>query len=109
MERRLIKFRAWDHENNKMLSWEDIKHSFYDYLDNNLFSVMQCIGLTDKNGTEIYEGDILISDYISGETLNVGYIFSRFVLVRKNDQVFKPYIDELTSLTSEIVGHVYQE
>ncbi|MEC0451481.1 YopX family protein [Bacillus subtilis] len=109
MERQLIKFRAWDHENNKMLSWEDIKNNFCDYLDNNLFSVMQFIGLTDKKGTEIYEGDILKSDFISQETLNVGYNFTRFVLVRKDGQVLHQYIDERTSLTIEIVGHVYQE
>ncbi|AYK67156.1 hypothetical protein D9C11_18185 [Bacillus subtilis subsp. subtilis] len=108
MERQLIKFRAWDHENNKMLSWEDIKNNFCDYLDNNLFSVMQFIGLTDKKGTEIYEGDILKSDFISQETLNVGYNFTRFVLVRKDGKVLHQYIDERTSLI-EIVGHVYQE
>ena len=61
---REIKFRAWDEVSEKMLNWNDfldtnMKNTFLAPESTGLI-LMQYTGLHDKNGKEIYEGDIVL-------------------------------------------------
>lgn len=57
---REIKFRAWDKKSNEMLYQDEFLSAEYiDLFVHSIWELMQFTGLLDKNGKEIWEGDIV--------------------------------------------------
>lgn len=81
---REIKFRAWDEVSEKILNWNDfldtnMKNTFIAPESTGLI-LMQYTGLDDKNGKEIYEGDIAKYENMIGKIMffNGSFILSDF-------------------------------
>ncbi len=81
MEQREIKFRAWDGKQMRFPNLIEVKYlTCYnvDRIEPESFTaseLMQYAGLKDKNGKEIYEGDIIIVNGLTGFVKYLGCCF----------------------------------
>jgi uncharacterized phage protein (TIGR01671 family) len=121
-----IKFRCWDTENKEMLEVQELDYEdsyngqpmirttmYSDYFDTEDMILMQYVGLKDKNGKEIYEGDIVkfrFKDDREEFPDLIGYIeyqttFTAFRIM-SNQGSFKIDITEIKFI--EVIGNIYK-
>ena len=118
---RTIKFRAWD-ENQKYMAYqgtpdlETIQSFIHHFGDKKL---MQFTGLHDKNGEEIYEGDILFChEYDSSDTSRcIVQTFKNAVVGFNNGSFYyyptgnmkQPNQLLMYAYKPEVIGNIYED
>lgn len=128
------KFRAWDSDNKYMLSLADVmyKNEYVTIQNGNTLRsefktiiLMQFTGLLDKNGKEIYEGDIIQATYPSmleplmrkrGERYEIIFrlgAFKAFDLATKNGDIEDSFLHEKSFGRAhlegyEVIGNIYE-
>nr|WP_289038236.1 YopX family protein [uncultured Allobacillus sp.] len=127
---REIKFRVWDKiipksideaELNKpsgdIVDWDIVRNSSY-FIDalNGKYPLMQYTGLKDKNGTEIYEGDVITYP----DATNVGegdwWEFVNKGIVKYDEHSISYYFTKRDSVDMEdidfdeieVIGNIYE-
>jgi len=105
---RIIKFRAWEKE-NLFVNFEGAMHYdvvaqtyFGEWLFDNDYELMQYTGLKDKDGFEIYEGDI-IKRLSYTKPFIVEFILGSFVLTGDTDT-----LDFIQTKKVEVIGNIYE-
>ena len=116
------KFRAWDKvdkklkqvysidfdENGEIQSIKDEytkPNEMYAMFEIEYFELMQSTGLKDKNGTEIYEGDIIKNSY--DEIYTVKWFDAAFYLEEKYNGGFDYHELHLED-NKKVIGNIYE-
>jgi len=121
---REIKFRAWDKRHNTMIGMEELADNwgfciFYQYEYDYGLKVMQSTGLHDKNGVEIFEGDIVRAHHANYYDEEFGkepeynpwvgaveYRPGSYLIVGRD--AYTPMLSNITITSLEVMGNIHQ-
>ena len=123
LEKREIKFRAWikySCQGGHMIEWNGIEntsanrlHEVFDGMLGGGVILMQYTGITDKNGVEAYEGDIIIMNDTLKNKKWVALIFYNSKLARFDCKNTRGKIKHLHVVSHpqwkfEVIGNIYE-
>jgi len=112
---RTIKFRAW--ELGKMIQWEDFDRLLKNpsIIPTKLFEgqdtikLMQFTGLSDKNGKEIYEGDIVSWKPTRGELIStIAWSDENGGWVALHSPTEGKKVDQMYMDNFEVIGNIHE-
>ena len=122
---RTIKYRMWDKVEKEMIEWSELRklHASLSYIEESerldARILMQYTGLKDKNGKEIYEGDIVRGVFRKGvigkADITLGeirfYAPSFYICPHNESKFIMPFNDNILvekNTCYEIIGNIYE-
>ncbi len=119
MERE-IKFRCWNEATKNMINWRDTEKTFHIRINLPECVLLQFTGLKDKNGKEIFEGDVLKFVFEPSKKHKKGIVHHHQVIwydkkskwsLRRTDEKGNLHIVGIGKLdidTYEVIGNIYE-
>ena len=92
------------------LSWHCLGSVINCFINNNIVineTVGQFTGMTDKNGTKIFEGDILNEPFQGREKLYYVFWDEDYFSFRVKSGSSDFYLDEMQKYHCEVIGNIY--
>ncbi|OTW87485.1 hypothetical protein BK702_13070 [Bacillus thuringiensis serovar cameroun] len=110
---RKIKFRVWCKEGPSMLDWDYLinEPDFADFMkgahveDAYYSRLMQYTGLKDKDGKEIYEGDVIL---VIEWNRKYNVVFERGMFKASGNTTFSLVTATNGELSCQVIGNIYE-
>jgi uncharacterized phage protein (TIGR01671 family) len=101
--KRQIKFRAWAADTKEIIPFEQF---FSEWFEDDEIIVMQCTGLLDNKGNDVYEGDIVKN--IIGDIGTVYFDESHAAFMFQYNHSSEPFFMDAADRDFEVIGNIYQ-